>query len=278
LGDNPRRFANAEIAAIRRALALTYGRYDWETELLADHSLTPTLETFCHKLYRVAEQAGGGRVAAAAALLAEEIESLYVLGDYAETFNRPTNLDLTLKERIVLFDFSQVPERRRPLFYYAVLAGINHQIRRNPRKRAIFVDEVHYMSQEGSLMTFLAHMVKTVRTFGAAVIMIDQDLEAFIGVKEAQAQSMAAGLNVAAGQFILNNLDFLMSFGVPRDAAVRLMEMFPGVILSSHVEFLTQMGSDDQLGKGMALIARNGRADTVYVQLRPIEAACLLGS
>jgi hypothetical protein len=127
-------------------------------------------------------------------------------------------------------------------------------------------------------MTFLAHMVKTVRTFGAAVIMIDQDLEAFIGVKEAQAQSMAAGLNVAAGQFIINNLDFLMSFGVPRDAAVRLMEMFPGIILYSHVEFLTRMGSDDQLGKGMALIARNGRADTIYVQLRPIEAACLLGS
>jgi hypothetical protein len=108
--------------------------------------------------------------------------------------------------------------------------------------------------------------------------MIDQDLESFLGVKEAQAQSMAAGLNVAAGQLIINNLDFLMSFGLPRDAAVRLMEMFPGVILSSHVEFLTRMGSDDQLGKGMALIARSGRADTVYIQLRPIEAACLLGS
>jgi hypothetical protein len=43
-----------------------------------------------------------------------------------------------------------VPERRRPLFYYATLAGINHQVRRHPRKRAIFVDEVHYMSQEAS--------------------------------------------------------------------------------------------------------------------------------
>jgi hypothetical protein len=254
---------------------------------MADHSLKPTLETLCHKLYRVAEQAApggengngqGGQVAGAAVRLAEEIESLYVQGDYAETFNRPTNIDLTLKERIVLFDFSQVPERRRSLFYYAVLAGINHQIRRNPRKRAIFVDEVHYMSQEGSLMSFLANMVKTVRTFGAAVIMIDQDLEAFIGVEDAQAESMAAGTNVTAGQFILNNIQLLIPFGLTRDAAERLGRYFKGVLMPSHVEFLTRIGSDDRHGKGMAVVAHNGRADMVYWQLRRIEAACLLGS
>ena len=172
LGTAPRRFSNAEVAAVRRALQLTYARYDWHTELLADHSLTPTLESLCHRLRQVAEQATagpltaeplpGGQVAGAAAALAEEIHSLYVGGDYAGTFNVPTNIDLTLREQLVLFDFSQVPERRRPLFYYAVLAGLNHQVRRHPRRRAIIVDEVHYMSQEASLMTFLANMVKTV--------------------------------------------------------------------------------------------------------------------
>lgn len=297
LGNNPRRFSNAEVAAIRRALQLTYARYDWEAELMADHSLTPTLETFCHKLYQVAEQAApsqlvmvgngsnghslpvlGGQVAEAAADLAEEIESLYVYGDYAGNFNVPTNLDLTLKERIVLFDFSQVPERRRPLFYYATLAGINHQVRRKPRKRAIIVDEVHYMNQEASLMTFLANMVKTVRTFGAAVIMIDQDLEAFIGVEGAQAESMAAGLNIAAGQFIINNVSWTIAFGMKRDAAYRLAKHYKDEILPSHAEFLARMGSDDRHGKGMAVVRANGKADMVYFQLRPIEAEYLLGS
>jgi hypothetical protein len=293
LGNNPRRFSNAEVAAVRRALQLTYARYDWEAELMADHGLTPTLETFCHKLVQVAEQAApvqvltvqdaalpmsGRQVAEAAANLAEEIESLYVHGDYAGTFNVPTNLDLTLQERIVLFDFSHVPERRRPLFYYAVLAGINHQVRRNPRKRAIFVDEVHYMSQEPSLMTFLANMVKTVRTFGAGVIMIDQDLEAFIGVDGAQAESMAAGLNVSAGQFILNNISWLIVFGMKREAAHRLARLFKDEILPSHAEFLTRMGSDDRHGNGMAVVLWGGKADMVYFQLRPIEAEYLLGS
>ncbi len=303
LGNNPRRFSNAEVAAVRRALQLTYARYDWEGELMVDHGLTPTLETFCHKLYQVAEQAApgslvprtrlvikgnnsdeysipvlGGQVAQAAAELAEEIESLYVYGDYADTFNVPTNLDLQLKERIVLFDFSQVPERRRPLFYYATLAGINHQVRRKPRKRAIIVDEVHYMNQEASLMTFLANMVKTVRTFGASVVMIDQDLEAFIGVDGAQAESMATGTNVTAGQFILNNVSWIIAFGMKRDAAYRLAKHFKDEILPSHAEFLARMGSDDRHGKGMAVVRANGKADMVYFQLRPIEAEYLLGS
>jgi Cdc6-like AAA superfamily ATPase len=293
LGNNPRRFNNAEVAAVRRALQLTYARYDWRGELMANHALTPTLATLCHKLYQTAESgatllavngegaggpASGRRVALAAGGLAEEIESLYVHGDYAGNFNAPTNLDLTLKERIVLFDFSQVPERRRPLFYYATLAGINHQVRRRPRKRAIFVDEVHYMSQEPSLMTFLANMVKTVRTFRTGVIMIDQDLEAFIGVEGAQAESMAAGTNVTAGQFILNNTPLTVSLGLKRSAAFRLADHYKDEILRSQAEFLARVGSDDRYGKGMAVIRANGRADMVYFQLRPLEAEYLLGS
>ena len=134
------------------------------------------------------------------------------------------------------------------------------------------------MSQEASLMNFLANMVKTVRTYNAAVIMIDQDLEAFIGVEGAQGESMAAGLNVAAGQFILNNVSWLVAFGMKRDAAYRLAAHFKDEILPSHAEFLARMGSDDRHGKGMAVVRANGKADMVYWQLRPSEAEHLFGS
>jgi|GEM_PF-2674310 len=295
LGHGRRTFTNAEVAAVRHALQLTYANYDWAKELLADHTLTPTLDVFCHKLRQVAETgpaplvaAGGARttaigagsepVRAATLRLAAEIEGLYVHGDYAGNFNVPTNLDLTLQERIVLFDFSHVPERRRPLFYYAVLAGINHQIRRHPRRRAVIVDEVHYMSREGALMALLAGMVKTVRTYGAAVILVDQDLEAFAGVDGAQAESMAAGMDIAAGQFILNNVSWTIAFGMKRDAAYRLARHYKREILPSHAEFLARMGSDIDHGKGMAVVRADGKADMVYFQLRPTEAAYLFGS
>jgi hypothetical protein len=48
--------------------------------------------------------------------------------------------------------------------------------------------------------------------------------------------------------------------------------------MPSHAEFLARTGSDDRHGKGMAIIAHDGRADMVYWQLRQLEAACLLGS
>lgn len=293
LGRQPRPFHNSEIAAIRRALILTYAAYEWE-ELLADQTLTPTLTLFCQKLRLVAQQsqteqlvisgnpirptASGQFMADAALLLASEIESLYVHGDYAPSFNVTSNLNLRLQKRIVLFDFSRVPPNRRALFYYATLAGINLRVRRYPQKRAIFVDEVHYMSQEANLMKFLANMVKTVRTFGAAVIMIDQDLEAFIGVAGAQSESMAAGLDVAAGQFILNNVPLLISFGLKLDAAQRLSEHFKGEILPVHAEFLARMGSENDYGKGMAVVRYNGKAEMVYCKLRPSEEDVLLGS
>lgn len=279
MNSAPRIFDNAEIAAIRYALRLCYEKLAWHEELMVDRSVTPTLTIFCQKLEQVAAQPqfqqGSSAVAKAAVALAEEIRALYVYGDYAAVFNTQSNLDLSLKEEIILFDFSQVPEARRPLFYYATLAGINLQIRRQPRKRVIAVDELHYMSSNSRLLAFLAALVKTVRTFGAAIVMIDQDLEAFIGAQHAAAQSE---VDVASGQFILNNIAWVLSFGLKREAAFRLQQQYPTAILPSHAQFLANMGADQERGKGMAVISYNGKAETLYLKLRPMEADALFGS
>lgn len=85
-------------------------------------------------------------------------------------------------------------------------------------------------------------------------------------------------MNVAAGQFILNNTAWTLAYGLKRDAAFCLAAHYKEEILPSHANFLAQMGSDDRYGKGMAVIRANGRADMIYGQLRPGEAAHLLGS
>ena len=84
--------------------------------------------------------------------------------------------------------------------------------------------------------------------------------------------------NIAAGQFIINNVSWTILFGMKRDAAYRLVDHYKDEILPSHAEFLARMGSDDQHGKGMAVVRANGKADMVYFQLRPIEAEYLFGS
>lgn len=279
MNNKPRLFDNAEIAAIRQALILCYEHLDWHDELMVNKAITPTLTIFCQKLNQIGQRdnyrQGAGLVAVAAIALAEEIQSLYVYGDYAAVFNTPSNLDLSLKEDVILFDFSQVPESRRALFYYAVLAGINLQIRQHPRKRVLAIDELHYMSSNSRLLAFLATLVKTVRTFGAAVIMIDQDLEAFIGTEYGGGRET---VDVASGQFILNNISWVLSFGLKREAAFRLQKQYPTSILPSHAQFLANMGADHERGKGMAVVSYNGKADTLYLKLRPMEENALFGS
>ena len=108
--------------------------------------------------------------------------------------------------------------------------------------------------------------------------MIDQDLEAFIGVEGAQAESAAGGLNIAAGQFIINNVSWTIVFGMKRDASYRLMNHYPDEILPTHAEFLARMGSDDKFGKGMSVVRYNGKANMVYWKLRPMEEDALFGS
>jgi hypothetical protein len=71
-------------------------------------------------------------------------------------------------------------------------------------------------------MTFLANMVKTVRTFGAAVIMIDQDLEAFIGVDGRRPSRWPPASTSPPGSSSSTTSAWLIAFGMKRDAAFRL--------------------------------------------------------
>ncbi len=121
-------------------------------------------------------------------------------------------------------------------------------------------------------MSFLAHMVKTVRTFGAAIIAIDQDVEAFIGVEGAMTEAHQAGA------FILANIAWLLTFGKSRDQAMRLHRIFPNEFLTAHVDFTALAGSDDKHGKGLAVLLNSGRADMIYCHLRPLEQRFLFGS
>ncbi len=212
--------------------------------------------------------------------LSAELRALFVQSDFATTFNAPTNIDLRLQARMNLFDFSGVPQALRGLFYYLTVSNLIRRIRSEGfKKRVLFIDEVYYMSREPMLMQALAEMLKTVRSYGTAVVLADQDLETYLGVEGAGGQSMNAGLDVASGVYIINNTQWVLSFGLKRSAAERLALQYPGAFLPTHVDFLDEMGSrTDANAKGMGVLLYQNRAEMIYMQLRPREAATLLGS
>ena len=89
---------------------------------------------------------------------------------------------------------------------------------------------------------------------------------------------MAAGLNIAAGQFIINNVSWTIAFGMKRDAAYRLVKHYKDEILPSRLSSWPGWAAMTGTAKAWAVVRANGKADMVYFQLRPIEAEYFFGS
>ena len=115
--------------------------------------------------------------------LADEIAGLYVDGVYGDVFNprEGTGLDLRLTSPGTAYDFSQVNDTFRPLLYSQVLAAVQRRIRNRERRQPmiVFIDEFRYMAQEPMLAEQAMLLVKTARTYRAAIWMAEQNLFTF---------------------------------------------------------------------------------------------------
>jgi hypothetical protein len=168
-------FSNAELGALDEALSEIYAPI-WGTQMTP--STTPRLEDLCRRLDDVA---GGGDLAA-------EIRRLYVSGMLAGTFNQPTSLDLSLKARAVCFDVSGVDESYRPWFYMQIVASLLRHIRNRERGYPVVIgfDEFKYLAQDPTLANQILMLVKTVRTYNAAIWTADQNPSSYTANEESQ--------------------------------------------------------------------------------------------
>ena len=164
-------FTNAELAALGSALRDLYTGIDPQT---IRPNETPRLEQLCSRLRLKGDH---GRA------LADEIAGLYVDGVYGEVFNprEGTSLNLLLNSPGVAYDFSQVNDTFRPLLYSQVLAAVQRRIRNRDREQPmiVFIDEFRYMAQEPMLAEQAMLLVKTARTYRAAIWMAEQNLFTF---------------------------------------------------------------------------------------------------
>lgn len=269
--DDPRIFTLEEEAAVDDVLNITYSGLTY-IEMMNNTSLTPILEIFVRNLFAYSESAGVNintvkdayyTKYVAAFKLANQLQARFVDGAGAGTFNQATNLDLGMKEKIVLFNFKNVPERQRALFYYLVMSGLQRKIRSEKKKKIVFVDETKYMAEHRKLIGFLANLVKTVRTFKCAIWLADQDLETFQDSKE--------------GQMIVNNVQYGLYFGLGRDAALELQRQFPEDLLNTHREYINRCSTGDN-GIGRAILRKDDGCIKVNLILMPHEAKVLIGS
>ncbi len=168
-------FTNAELGALDEALREIYSSI-WSTPITS--AITPRLEDLCRHL----DDIKGGRE------LATEIRRLYVDGMLASTFNRPTSLDLSLGARAVCFDVSGVDESYRPWFYMQIVASLLRHIRNRDRSYPVVVgfDEFKYLAQDPVLANQILLLVKTARTYNAAIWTADQNPSSYTGNEESR--------------------------------------------------------------------------------------------
>lgn len=181
-------FSNAELASLGAAMRDLYARHTFTEAPLASYVDAPRLEDLCAQLRRNSLRADrADRADRSDALcgsdLADEIAGLYVDGVYGGIFNpkHGTSLDLRVEAPGVAYDFSGVNETFRPLLYSQVLAAVQRRVR-SPRRAhpmIVFIDEFRYMAQEPILAEQAMLLVKTARTYRAAIWMAEQNLFTF---------------------------------------------------------------------------------------------------
>ena len=159
-------FSNAESAALGLALGALYGPI-WGTPLPS--AAVPRLEDLCARLEMLPDAPGRA--------LARELRALYVEGEKAASFNRPTTLDLRFDRPCTVFDVTRIDPGYRAL-YYMQLTAVLHLYLRDPARRAplvIAIDEFRYLARDPILAHEANTLVKTARTFHTAVWTADQN-------------------------------------------------------------------------------------------------------
>jgi len=142
-----------------------------EDDDLAD--LSPAVATRVREGRRVS---GEGR-REAGACVARQIRQLYVDGEKAGSFNRPTNLDLRFDRQCTVFDVKRIDPDYRPLYYMQLTAVLNLYLRAPTRTQplVIAIDEFRFMARDPILAREANNLVKTARTFRTAVWTADQN-------------------------------------------------------------------------------------------------------
>ena len=202
-------FTNSESGALGRALHALYAPC-WGDPWTP--ATTPLLGDLCARLDLQRDDAG--RPHAEAVALAREIRDLYVTGEKAASFNRPSTLDLSLDRQCTVYNVAGIDRTYRPLYYMQLVAVFNHFIRdparidpRTGRRVPVIIciDEFKYMGRDRVLSAEAANLTKTTRAFDVAVWTADQNPGSYMQNEDAR-QMIALSSLVFIGRQQANDL------------------------------------------------------------------------
>ena len=178
-----------------------------------------------------------------------------------QAFNGHTTVDWNFQADINYFDFSQVPEILRPLYYAmaigAVLRYMRDPLRDKRRKTLLQIDEFGYLMQLEELAHLAATICKVARKYAIGLTVIDQNPLTFLGSE--------------TGRSIFENAVAKILFHLD-DLPARQMGEAISDLTPAHVEFLTQA----RPGECVAVV--NNDVYVMHAEANPKEARAFVGS
>ena len=178
-----------ERAVVDKALLLTYKDVGLSTRKNAkspDTHKYPTLKDF-YKNLRVMKHKD----------LCDRLER-FVKGSLSTIFDSQTNI--SLDNRLIVFDIKDLSESIRSIMMMVVANFVNNEVKQNPQKRMLVIDEGWILLQEPESARFISSLVRRARKYYLGVTIISQQANDFLNQDYGKAIASQSSLRILMRQ------------------------------------------------------------------------------
>jgi len=178
-----------ERASVDRALLLTYKEAKLTTRQNAKRSKAveyPLLKDFYKNLKLMKHKD-----------LCDRLER-FVKGSLSTVFDSQTNIKLD--NRLIVFDIKDLNESIRSIMMMVVANFVNNEVKQNPQKRMLVIDEGWILLQEPESARFISGLVRRARKYYLGVTIITQQANDFLNQEYGKAIASQSSLRVLMRQ------------------------------------------------------------------------------
>lgn len=122
----------------------------------------------------------------------------FVSGSLSSVFNSQTNVDLS--NRLVIFDIKDLDESLRQIMILATANFVHSEVKSNPQKRILVIDEAWLLLQHEESARFLAGLVRRARKHYLGVTLISQQANDFLNQEYGRAIASQSSLRILMKQ------------------------------------------------------------------------------
>ena len=177
-----------ERAVVDKALIETYKKFGitLRKRKFADKQKFPLLKDFYKTLKSMKEKDLCNRL------------DRFVSGSLANVFNSQTNVNLN--NRLVIFDIKDLDESLRQIMIMVAANFVQSQVKSDPQKRILVIDEGWLLLQHEESARFLAGMVRRARKHYLGVTIISQQANDFLNQEYGRAIASQSSLRILMKQ------------------------------------------------------------------------------